>query len=312
MIITYAGELAALLTAFFWTVTAISFESAGKKIGSLSVNLIRLFFAFVFIGLLSLVTQGQFFPLGASVHNWIWLSVSGFVGFVLGDMLLFRAYIVVGARVSMLIMSLSPPLAAVAGWLILGETMDARSIAGMAVTIGGISMVILKRERNNIENGPTGQINKKRRNSYKFSYPVTGVLLALGGAAGQATGLVLSKYGMEDYNPFQANQIRMITGFFGFAMIFTILRRWNRLVPALKNRQGMSWLTLGAFFGPFLGASFSLVAVKYTASGIAATIMSLVPVIIIAPAVIIFKEKVTPVEIAGAIIAFLGVAMFFM
>ncbi len=312
MTIPYAGELAALLTAFFWTVTAIAFESAGKKIGSLTVNLIRLFMAFVFIGALSFITRGQFFPAGASLHNWIWLSVSGFVGFVLGDLFLFRAYVVVGARVSMLIMSLSPPLAAVIGWLILGETLDAGSIAGMAITLSGIAMVIIKRERNGVVEKTPGTSPKKRRNNYKFSYPVAGILLALGGAAGQATGLVLSKYGMEDYNPFQANQIRMITGFFGFALIFSMLKRWNRLIPALRNRSGMSWLTLGAFFGPFLGASFSLVAVKYTASGIAATIMSLVPVLIILPAVVIFREKVTPVEIAGAFLAFLGVAMFFM
>jgi len=36
----YYGELAALLTAVFWTITALAFESAkSKKLGSLSVNL---------------------------------------------------------------------------------------------------------------------------------------------------------------------------------------------------------------------------------------------------------------------------------
>jgi len=312
MTIPYPGELAALLTAFFWTVTALAFESAGKKIGSLTVNLIRLLFAFVFIGTLSFVTRGEFLPVGASYHNWIWLSVSGFVGFVLGDLFLFKAYVVVGARVSQLIMSLSPPIAAIIGWIILNETLCLKSIAGMVITISGIALVILKRERRPAEEDSQGPAKKRGKKNLKFSYPLTGILLAFGGAAGQATGLVLSKYGMEDYNPFSANQIRMITGFFGFVVIYTFMNRWKSLMPALKNKSAMSWLTVGSFFGPFLGASFSLVAVSYTASGIAATIMATVPVIIIAPAVIFFREKVKPLEILGAILAFTGVALFFL
>lgn len=74
------------------------------------------------------------------------------------------------------------------------------------------------------------------------------------------------------------------------------------------------WLDLlsETFFGPFLGVSFSLIAVKYTAAGVAATLMSIVPVLIIAPSVIFFREKVTFKEIAGAIIAVGGVALFFL
>jgi drug/metabolite transporter (DMT)-like permease len=74
----------------------------------------------------------------------------------------------------------------------------------------------------------------------------------------------------------------------------------------------MLQLTLGAFFGPFLGVSFSLLAIKYADTGIAATIMALVPVLIIPPSMIIYKEKVTLKEAAGAILAVGGVAMFFL
>jgi drug/metabolite transporter (DMT)-like permease len=71
-------------------------------------------------------------------------------------------------------------------------------------------------------------------------------------------------------------------------------------------------MTLGSFFGPFLGVSFSLVAVKYAATGVAATIMAIVPVLIIAPSVLLLKEKVTPREIVGAVVAVAGVAVLFL
>ena len=304
MIETHAGELSALMAAIFWTFTALAFESAGKRIGSITVNLVRLFMAFIFLGIFTFFSRGEFFPAGATTHNWIWLSLSGFVGFVLGDLFLFRAYVVVGARVSMLIMSLAPPIAAVVGWLIMGETMTLRSLAGMFVTIAGIAMVVLTRKSDHLPEMPGRRI--------RFNYPAAGILLAFGGAAGQATGLVLSKYGMDGYDAFAATQIRVITGFFGFTVIYTLLRLWYRLMPALRNGPAMARVSVGAFFGPFLGVSFSLLAVKYTSSGIAATIMSIVPVLIIPFSIFMLREKITPREIVGAFVAIGGVALFFL
>ncbi|MCB9015257.1 MAG: DMT family transporter [Lentimicrobiaceae bacterium] len=302
---TYTGELAALLTAVFWTITAIAFESASKKIGSLAVNILRLFLAFIFLGIFGFFSTGFFFPAHASYHNWVWLSVSGLVGFVIGDLFLFQSYVVVGARISMLIMALAPPIAAVTGWLMLGEKMNFQSLAGMVITFAGISLTILSRKEKNPESSSGNRLN------IRFKYPVKGLLLAFGGAAGQGVGLVLSKYGMQDYDVFAASQIRVITGVLGFALVITIYGAWFRVKDAFSNLPAMKNLSIGAFFGPFLGVSFSLMAVKFTSSGIASTIMSIVPVMIIAPSVFILKEKVSLREIIGAVIAVVGVSLFF-
>lgn len=300
----YLGEFAALATAVFWTITALAFESAGKKVGSLSVNIIRLSLAFIYLGIFSLITRGVILPEGASPHNWIWLSVSGLIGFVLGDLFLFQAYVVIGARISMLIMSLAPPIAAIAGWLLMGETMSKQGILGMVLTFIGISITILARHEN--EN-PDAIVKK----SLHFKYPIKGILLALGGATGQGLGLVLSRYGIEDLNAFAATQIRVITGLLGFIIVITAVGFWPRVKSAVTNISAMKRMGVGAFFGPFLGVTFSLIAVKYTTSGIASTIISIVPVLIIAPSVIFMKEKITWIEVIGAFIAVIGVSLFF-
>lgn len=301
------GELSALLVAVFWTITAVAFESASKKVGSLSVNLIRLFLAFVFLAILGLITGRGWLPFGATSHNWIWLSISGIVGFVLGDLFLFQAYVVVGARISMLIMALAPPIAAIAGWLLMDESMSGKSILGMTLTIIGISMAIMGRQ--DLEPPLNGE--KAKRKKLKFKFPLKGLLLAFGGAAGQGIGLVLSKYGMGDYDPFAATQIRVITGVAGFVFIIIALKAGGQVKNALKNIPAMKRLSVGAFFGPFLGVSFSLIAIQHTSSGIASTIMAIVPVLIIAPSVFIMKEKVTWPEAIGAIVAVGGVSLFF-
>ncbi|MFO8086883.1 MAG: DMT family transporter, partial [Bacteroidales bacterium] len=194
-------------------------------------------------------------------------------------------------------------IAAIGGWLILGETMDIKAIMGMAITLSGIMMVVLNRPVKTVD-------GKKARLKDWFTNPL-GLLLAFGGATGQAIGLVLSKKGMMDYDVVASTHIRVMAGAIGFMIVFFFMKRWHKVFAALKNGKGMLFTSGGAFFGPFLGVTLSLVAVKFTSAGIAQTLMSLTPVIIILPSVLIFKEKVTLREIIGAFVAVGGVAFFF-
>jgi drug/metabolite transporter (DMT)-like permease len=294
----HLGEFAALLTAFFWTVTSLSFELAGLKIGSIAVNILRLIMGLAFLSVYTLIRRGLILPVDASYENLIWLSLSGLVGFVFGDLFLFKSYTIIGSRFSMLIMTLVPPITALFSFIILGERLSLFHLLGMTLTFSGIAMAIFSRK------------GKGEKLSLKLE--PKGILYAFGGAVGQALGLVLSKFGLKDYDPFAATQIRIIAGMIGYTILVTILVRWDNVLKATRNKQAMLLTGLGAFFGPFLGVSFSLLAVKYTEAGIASTIMSLVPVFIILPAVILFKQKVTIPEILGAVVSVCGVALFFL
>ncbi|MEZ5194931.1 MAG: DMT family transporter [Bacteroidales bacterium] len=300
---SHFGEFAALMTAVFWTVTSMSFEAAGKKIGSLSVNLIRLFLALIIYSVYLHFTRGMAFSVDASWHAWIWLSLSGIVGFAVGDLLLFQAFVVVGARVSMLMMSLVPPITALIGWMILGETLSLQSICGMVMTISGIVLVVMKRQ--------ASQLHSNGKSKLRFSYPLAGILLAFGGAAGQAVGLVLSKYGMKDYDAFAASQIRVFAGFISFIVIFFVMKRWSKVRQAVKNRKGMMFTGLGSVFGPFWCFLFLARSSKYQyrcgcyhnvhCSGFNYSI-----------AILFFKEKVNLKEVLGAMLAVGGVALLFL
>jgi len=296
-ITAHIGEFAALAVAVFWTVSALAFESASRKIGSLSVNILRLCLGLVFISIYTVIIRGHLLPVDATVHNWIWLALSGIIGLVLGDYYLFRSYPLIGSRFAMLIMTLAPPLAALFGFLILGESLNFIQLAGMIIVIMGIAIAIFNR--------PV----KGEKLTIKLSS--AGLLFAFIGALGQALGIVLSKYGMEGYDPFASTQIRIISGVVGFSIIITVLRRWKQVNLSLRNVQAMKALTLGAFFGPFLGISFSLLSVRHTEAGIASTIMAITPVMILAPSMWIYKEKITVAEITGSVISVAGVALFF-
>jgi len=318
MALAHLGELAALTTACCWTVTGLSFEAAGRRVGSLSVNLIRLFLALGFLCIFGWIARGLPLPTDAPARAWLWLGLSGLIGFSIGDLCLFRAYVLVGSRISMLMMALVPPMVALIGLGFLRESLVARDWLGMAVTVAGVAWVVL--EGHPAPRAVGAQIASSPRQGSKDRDAAVsphegrwrGVILALVGAICQAIGLVFSKRGMGDYDAFASTQIRIIAGIAGFAVVFFLTHWWRRAFQALSNRAAMARITLGAFFGPFLGVSFSLLAVQHTQAGIAATIMALVPVFIILPSVLIFHERVSARAVGGAFLAVAGVALLFL
>jgi len=289
------GQLAALATAICWTFTALCFEYSTKRIGSLSVNVIKMYVAFALFAVFAWIFRGKPFPTDATAFAWLWLALSGIIGFVLGDLFLFKAIAIIGARTSMLIMALVPPITAVVGFFLLSETIALRHCLGMALTIGGVATVILTRQ--------TG--------TKKLKHSVKGLVYACIGMVGQAVGLVLSKHGMGEYNAFSATQIRIIAGLAGFTLLLFYFKAWGRLKVAFKDLPAMKITTIGSVSGPFIGVYLSLLAVQNTSTGVASTIMAIVPVLIIPFSIMLFKERINLREIVGAIIAVTGTAIMF-
>jgi drug/metabolite transporter (DMT)-like permease len=197
----------------------------------------------------------------------------------------------------MLIMALVPPITAFLGYITMGELLTVSNIIGMIITISGIALVVLMRN--------------PEEKTLKFSYSVKGISYAFIGAIGQSLGLILSKIGMGDYNPFAATQIRIISGIVGFTIVFFAMKKWDKLKEALSDKNAMKYISIGSIFGPFLGVSFNLLAIQYTTTGVASTITSIVPVLIIPASVFILKEKVSPKEIIGAVVTVVGVSLLF-
>ncbi|MBN1334961.1 MAG: DMT family transporter [Deltaproteobacteria bacterium] len=295
MPLPHAGEIAALATAFFWAASAVSFEYAGRRIGSLSLNLLRLVQGFVLLAAVVLVASGPAAFTSISGEKALLLSISGLVGLVFGDYCLFRAMVVMGARTALLVMSLVPLLTVGAGWVVLHEGPDRLGVVGMLLTVLGVAWVVLERN-------PQGEAR----------YPLSGILLALGGAVGQAAGLLLSRPAMEGTDPFVAATWRVVSGLAGYIVLLTLTGWWPRFRTALRDGRTVRISGIGAFFGPFLGITGSMAAVRYTDAGTAATIMALVPVILIPSAALLFHERVTLRAVAGAILAVGGVTLLFL
>lgn len=294
----FIGEIAAIMTAMCWVGSSLSFEYAGKKVGSLVLNLMRLVISFVIISIINFFITGGFQNVNLTAESFWVLMMSGLIGFVLGDVFLFQAFIVIGARISMLIMALAPPLTAVLSYFLLGETLGIFEVLGMLVTVLGIAIVI------------TGKSEKGKKLVVRHS--VRGIFFAFMGAVGQALGLILSKMGVRDLNPFVATQVRILAGILGFILILSWFKKWDPFIKTFRLREVMTGITIGSLFGPVVGVSLSLMAVKYTSTAVASTLMALTPILIIPVSVFFLKERIKPNEILGAVVGVFGVALLFM
>jgi len=202
----------------------------------------------------------------------------------------------------MLIMALAPPIAAVLGFFLLNERISLFGILGMAITIAGVTWVVLERP-------DTTTSNHTQAKGKDLEH---GIILAFGGAIGQALGMILSKIGMGDYDPVASGQIRIIAGIIGFSVLFSAVGWWKKTLDGVRDTYAVKYAALGAFAGPFIGVSLSLVSVQLTETGIAATIMSTTPVLIIPVVILSGQERVTARAGIGAVVAIVGVAMLWL
>ena len=300
-----SGESVALVVAMMWTVSAIVSEIGCRRMGVTVVNVWRMVFALTILGFILFFKDGLWVLGSAGGESWLWLLLSGAVGYTFGDFCLFNAYASIGSRFAQLFMTLAPVAAAVVAWLALGETVGALAAIGMFLTLFGIGMSVMGRSQ-----GDDG----KRHVGLRL--PLRGVLFAVGAAVGQGVGLVLSKVGMSSLPPVEdaavvplaGTFIRGLAGLVGFVGMLFVQGR-QREVGVIGDWRNALTVMCMAFFGPGVGVALSLRAVQLTDVGVAQTIMALTPVLILFPSYFLFRQKLTPREVVGAVVSFVGVAI---
>jgi drug/metabolite transporter (DMT)-like permease len=288
----FLGEVSALVTAALWSGSAMVFSAATLRAGSFPVNVARLLLAALYLAILV-----PFFGLHLSGVQILFLAVSGLIGLVFGDTFLFLAFRELGPRITMLIMSTSPAFATLLAYLVLGEIVSAYGVAGMAVTLAGVAIVVL--ERGGGARGPVAW---------------RGIRNAALAAVGQGGGLLFAKLAFREgeINAFVATFVRILASLVIMLPLgVAAARRSDAFRILIDDRRSLGLTALGALLGPFLGISFSLVAVAHTNVGVAATIMATVPILMLPLVRFVQRERLSWRAVAGAVLAVAGVAMLF-
>lgn len=292
---TYLGEFFALITALGWALSSLFFESASKRADSISVNVVRLVLGIIFLGVFTFVDRGVFLPVDSTFHNWKLLGISGIIGLFLGDQFLYEAYVLIGARICMLFMTMTPLVVGIFGYLFLGETLTSIQILAMLITCSGVLLVVVK---------------PKNKNDDKKLSP-KGVLYICIGTILEAVGIVFTKMGSLGYDPSSSTQIRMICALGVFIIFLSVKGLWGKIFDVVRDKKNMV-LIAGGTITATAGITFLVAALNLGHAGVISTISSTSPILIIPISYLVFKEKIRLKEIVGACISVFGIALFFL
>lgn len=290
------GELAAVAAAVLWTLSTLAWTSSGRRIGALAVSFHRLLITCVFLAVYGGLVRGRCLPTDASRDTWLVLGLSGVMGFFVCDLCAFKALLLIGPRLTLLLQALSPPTAAIISWLVMGEALVARQWLAMAVTISGITWVVLERQAD-------AAAAKSQRPS------AVGVLLAVTAALAQAVAMMLSRKGIGQYDAVAATFIRVLAAIPGYVVLLTVLGRWPAVFVAVRDARAMAIVTVGSIVGPFLGVVVCMIALRHSPTGVVATIVNTMPVLILPFAILLYRERVSFRAAAGALVTVLGVGL---
>ncbi len=293
----HLGEITSLLTACCWSFSSYIFTAAAHRIGSVQLNINRMIFAVILLFITILLAGINFELSNNQILN---LSISGIIGLVIGDSFLFKAFTMIGTRLSMLLMSLTPAMSAVLAYFFLGERIALLGIVGMIITLLGIILVVFDKKEN--EESPHSQKGK-------------GILYGVLGALGQAVGMIFAKLAFEEsnINGFLATFVRLFSATILILPVSILFKRYkNPFKLYSEDRKGLVLTLGGTFFGPFLGITLSLISIAHTSVGIASTLMATVPVIMLPIGKFIFKDQIKFKAVLGAVIAVAGVAILFL
>lgn len=308
----YVGEILSLGVAALWTMAALTCELATRHFAVSVVNVWRMLMGLLGSMVLCLWLTGSALPLYADAETWMWMLMSGVVGFFLGDMCLLSSYVYIGSRLGQLLMTTAPIFSALAAWAMMGQRMSLMSVVAMMVTLAGIAVSVLGR-------GQGGRL-------IGLKLPLRGVLYGLGAGMGQGLGYVLSVKGLHHYAtvvpaevlpvmehelPFGANVIRLVAGLVCFGLWLVVKRRGGQMLASLTDWRGLLIVVAAVLTGPVIGVGLSLMASQYTGAGIASTLMATTPIMILLPSRYLFHERITLRSVVGAVISVVGVALFF-
>ncbi len=298
----------AILAAMIFSWTSVFFTLAGHRLGVTTVNLLRLPTGALCLATSHLVLTGTLWPVGLAWQDQLWLGLSGIVGLGIGDSALFKSFTMIGPRRGMTVMALAPVFTTVVAWSALGEHLSRWALTGIAVVIAGV--VIASQGRDG---------GKSRFANLSTRVMRIGLLLALVGSLGQGLGSVFAKLGLTGassgsagVSPLSGTLVRIVWAAVAYWIVVLPRQDLRAMREKLRDGRGVAALAVGILMGPFISVWISLIAIDNAQTGVAQTLLGTVPVFVVIPAWIVYRDKPSVLSLLGILTAVIGGALLFL
>ena len=294
------GQALSLVTALCFAQNSVIYRHLGRQVGSEGVAHIRMWLALPLVFLLTRLVEGVWFPTGWSGATYLILLTSGVIGYFVTDLLMFKAYVLLGSRESMVIMTLSPIVTALLSLILFDEHLNAIQVLGMAITILGITIMILLDGRSSV-------VATQRKSER------AGVIYALLGAIFQSISFILAKAALSEGGPVATNLVRNLGGLGAFIIFNVFIRRNAREhFKSLGEPHVLLLLLLATIAGPVVGMSSQMKAFTLAPVGLVTTITQISPILLLPYDWLVLKRTITASSVGGTLLSIVGIAILFL
>lgn len=296
----YLGELLAFGVSVCDAACCSLFNHVEKKAAVFSVNYIKLFFAAAAMAILRLVLTGTLTIPHLPAAAWIFLILSGLIGYVLGDMFYFASFHHIPYRLSMVIFCTHPIVSTLASHFLFHQSISPFQFFGILLTISGTLLALLC----------SGSSHSETYSEKRW----LGILFAFLGMLGQGACVLLSSQALKllDQLPGKTllcSQIRQLAAIAGFTVLGLLRNDWPRLRADLKIPHAIPLLALGGLTGCAIGTTLLLQAIQYIPIGIASALASISPILAIPVSILFFKKRIGFSEILGICVTVTGIVL---
>jgi drug/metabolite transporter (DMT)-like permease len=283
------GELAALLAAATWAVSAMLYRRALPHYGPHQANLYKTTAGALLIWL-TLLCWPRAAPSGWRASSLATLSLSGVVGLAIGDTFHFRAMQLLGIQRTVVLFSLSPVFTLALAFA-MGERLGVMQLTGAVLTILGIQLVL----RQDADREARGRPSR------------VGILCALAAALCQSLGLLLSKVGLAEMGALAGTGVRLTAGSLSLVVLVLVHspRAVRELIRPVAHRRLLPAVVVGTYIGVFL----MMYALQHASAGITGTLLATTPIFSLCLTPLVDRAWPPLAAWLGSALAVLGVAL---
>ena len=291
------GYLAALCSAFLWSIAVVTFKSVSKDLSPFLINSVKNSIAFILFILVFNFLGLPFWYDGFILNDYLIIIVSGILGMGIGDSLFIYALSRIKANQAAIIDTMAPVINYFLSFIILGTILNLSQTIGSLIVIIAILFITYE-----------NKLDKNQENVDK-----KGVALQLIATVTSCYGIVLLKPVLNKVGDSIQLQIwitvfRLLPGMLIAWIIFFSQKNSMLLLLKIKNRDILKKMFLGSFLGTFMALSFWIIGYANIPEPPIASIIGQTAVIFITVFSSFFlKEKITVIKSISILVAILGV-----
>ncbi len=283
-----------LIAPLCWAINSIGYRHIGERTDPTAMGSVRMMISVPVMILFTLLFDRSL-PIGFSTSTYIYLLISGAIGYFITDTLLFKSYIYIGSREALVFLTLSPITSALFSYFLFGQSLSPLQLISIVLILFGIVIMVLSE----------GKLQKEK------DLLIKGIVLSSIAGIMQGVSYIFALFALEEVPAVSTNLLRNVGGLIAFIIYLPFQKNFRMNAGKIVNRSILPMLAINVVIGPALGMCSQMYAMTLLPVGVVSAIGQTSPVMVLPYEIAVMKRKVGFLSIFGTLLSTVGVMLLF-